>query len=173
MSMANRNRTYNDNENEPHQKHRLGIVSNKLLVGLRKPVLRAHNPRPGLFSGIVCVLHLIYTPRFTSSQISNPCVHFSFNYFALNDGSLIFFYNMSSKFAICQCPSKHIRTHNNLCNAYEYQHHFLSQCISCYLTNTLSRNNLPGYCKSKSSRLGNRVQSEHSIFNHCFQAGAN
>ena len=121
----------------------------------------------------MCILHLIDTPRFISNETSNPCVHFSFNYFALNGGSLILFYNKSSKFAICQCPRKHIRTHNNLCDALEYQTHFLSKFISCYLTNTLSQSNLPGYCRSKLPRIGNRLQSEHSIFNHRFQAGAN
>ena len=32
----------------------------------------------------MCILHLTDTPRFISNERSNPCVHFSFNYFALN-----------------------------------------------------------------------------------------
>ena len=60
-----------------------------------------------------------------SNERSNRCAHFSFNYFALRDGSLKCFYK-SSEFAICQYPRQHIRTHNNLCSAYEYQNHFLS-----------------------------------------------
>ena len=68
------------------------------------------------FSDDECVF-LIDIPSFISNETSNPCVHFSFNYFALNGGSLIFFYNKLSKFAICQCLRKHICTRNNLCNA--------------------------------------------------------
>ena len=43
------------------------------------------------------ILHLIDTPIFISNEISNRCVHFSLNYFALNDGSLIFFSTTSQE----------------------------------------------------------------------------
>ena len=38
----------------------------------------------------MCILHLIDIPRFISNKRSNPRVHFSFNYFTLNGGSLVF-----------------------------------------------------------------------------------
>ena len=44
--------------------------------------------------GLMCILHLKDTPKFISNERSNPFVHFSFNYFVLNGGSLIFFYNL-------------------------------------------------------------------------------
>ena len=70
-----------------------------------------------LTSATSSILHLIVAPRFISNERSNPCVHFSFNYSELNCGSLVVFYNKSSKFAICQCPRNHIRSHNHLYTA--------------------------------------------------------
>ena len=42
---------------------------------------------------------------------------FTFHLFCIEWWLIDIFYNKSSKFAICQCPRKHIRTHNNMCNA--------------------------------------------------------
>ena len=93
-------------------------------------------------------LHLKDIPIFISSERSNRCAHFSFSYFALHDGSLIFFTTIRVKllFAIYQCVRTQIRTYNNLCNESEYQNHFRLKFISCYLTNMLSQNYLSGYC---------------------------
>ena len=112
----------------------------------------------------MCILHVKDTPRFISNETSNPCVHFSFNYFALNSGSLIFFYNKSSKLAICQAPV------NTFALTIICAMHKDTKLIFFHnLSHVIKQIRVPGViCPGTvgPSRPG-------FIFNHCFQAGAN